>query len=59
MGTSESGLVGLLSALDIWDGGGASGNGMGIHCITNGKEGSIVSYALGESLTSATSAEIK
>jgi hypothetical protein len=32
---------------------------MGIHCITKGKEGSIVSYALGESLALAASAEIK
>jgi hypothetical protein len=31
----------------------------GIHCKTKGIEGSVGSYALGDSLASATSAEIK
>jgi hypothetical protein len=57
MGWSEFGLVGLLFCIGMavvsWM------MGMGIHCKTKGKEGSMVSYALGDSLASANSAEIK
>ena len=55
MDGSEFGLEGLLfcigTAMGSWN--------RGIHCKTEGNEGSVVSYPPGDSLASVTSAGIK